>query len=113
MGCPPLLLCSYEGLPDLKQYLQVDDRLVASDYKSGYSHFFLAPDCRTLFGVEILGEYFVYKALPFGWSPACQIFTAIMTVSKQGRGTAVGWRKAGQGSLGCCGHGRLARQQGS
>ena len=71
---------TYEGLVDMKAYLKVLDYMITTDFKSGYHHFLLHPQYWTYFGVEILGEYFVFRALVFGWSPACQIFTAIMTV---------------------------------
>lgn len=51
---------------------------------SGYHHFLLAPEWWTYFGVEILGQYYV--VLAFGWSPACKLFTDVMTVRRRGLG---------------------------
>lgn len=73
--------CSYERLGDMRHYLMPLDYMFTTDFRSGYHHFLLSPQYWTYFGVEILGEYYVFKALVFGWSPACKIFTDIMGVS--------------------------------
>lgn len=45
---------------------------------SGYYHFLIAPEYRTYFGIKLCGEYYVMTALPFGWAPACKLFSDTM-----------------------------------
>jgi hypothetical protein len=55
--------------------------MTSVDDKSGYDHVLLREDCRTYFGIQFGGWYFVYRTLPFGFKASAYIYQSIGMVA--------------------------------
>lgn len=68
----------YKTLLQLQQLIQLADLMWAWDLKSGYHHLALPPKAWRFSGFCWRGRLYIYRVLPFGWAPACRLFTLLM-----------------------------------
>jgi len=69
----------YESLRHFQRGIGRDDFMFSMDHKSGYHHIPMAAESQTLLGVQWGEEFYVWKALPFGWAPACYVYNTLST----------------------------------
>ena len=69
----------YESLNDLRNYACKGWWGTVSDYKAGYHHL-SCPELSTYLGVCWQGTVYVWTCLPFGYAPACRIFTEVTNI---------------------------------
>lgn len=67
----------YESLDVLKFLLEPGMYLFKFDMEAGYHHVDMHPAFHTFLGFEWRGVFYVFRVLPFGLGPACQIFTKL------------------------------------
>lgn len=68
---------SLDYISDLPRYVGLNHLQTTFDDKSGYDHVRLHPNCRTFFGLEWNGWFFVYTTLPFDWKASAYIYHSI------------------------------------
>ena len=66
----------YESLSDILDYAAKDSWASVSDIKAGY-HALLLPELSQYMGIYWQGTVYVWTVLPFGYGPACRIFTEV------------------------------------
>ena len=69
----------YESLSDILDYADKGSWASVSDIKAGY-HALLLPDLSEYMGIYWQGTVYVWTVLPFGYGPACRIFTEVTSV---------------------------------
>jgi hypothetical protein len=67
----------YENLRGFQRGLKRGSLMWSLDHRSGYHHVSIAKDSRTLMGFEWNGEWYVWNVLPFGWAPACSVYSRL------------------------------------
>ena len=66
----------YESLADILDYTSKGSWASVSDIKAGY-HALLLPELSPFMGIYWQGTVYVWTVLPFGYGPACRIFTEV------------------------------------
>ena len=69
----------YEALTDILDYASKGSWASVSDIKAGY-HALLLPELSPYMGVYWQGTVYVWAVLPFGYGPACRIFTEVTSL---------------------------------
>ena len=69
----------YEGLKDVLNYAEQGGWATISDYKAGYHHL-ACPDLSQYLGICWQGTVYVWTCIPFGYAPACRIFTEVTNI---------------------------------
>jgi hypothetical protein len=69
----------YDSLRNFQRGIGKDDMMFSLDHKSGYHHIPMAVDSQQLLGVQWGEDFYVWKALPFGWAPACYVYNTLST----------------------------------
>ena len=67
----------YETLDSLLQYLQPGAWMTVQDFTAGY-HAIACPELAEYLGFEWQGQIYVWGVMPFGWAPACRVFTQLV-----------------------------------
>jgi len=70
----------YESLRQFQRGIGPADEMFSLDHKSGYHHIPLTEASSRYVGVHWGGRYYVWRALPFGWAPACYVYNTMSTV---------------------------------
>lgn len=63
-----------DTLKDLTRYVSKGSYQAVCDDKSGYDHIMLSETCRTYFGFQWGGWFFVSNCIPFGWKLSAYIY---------------------------------------
>ncbi|WP_416274473.1 reverse transcriptase domain-containing protein [Limnohabitans sp.] len=66
-------------MKDVLNYAEKDGWATISDYKAGYHHI-SCPALSQYLGVCWQGTVYVWTCMPFGFAPACRIFTEVNNV---------------------------------
>ena len=70
----------WQTLHDSRHSVSRGTRFIKLDLKSGYHHVPIATHCWKYMGFEWNGEWYVYTVLPFGLSPAPEVFMKVTNV---------------------------------
>ena len=70
----------WHTLHDSRHTISRGTRFIKLDLKSGYHHVPIAVHCWKYMGFEWDGEWYVYTVLPFGLSPAPEVFMKVTNV---------------------------------
>ena len=69
---------SYEKFGDLPRYLEQQDHMSLTDFKSGYLQLRMYINTFRFLGTEFAGQVHHFAALPFGLSSACHTYTRLI-----------------------------------
>ncbi|CAI7841191.1 unnamed protein product [Closterium sp. NIES-54] len=68
----------YEGLNRVSEIIRRNDWLFTIDLKAGYHHVEMHPSCWKFLGFQFEGEFYCFRALPFGLATAPFVFTQLI-----------------------------------
>ncbi|GIL93327.1 hypothetical protein Vretimale_19753 [Volvox reticuliferus] len=74
MKIPPV---KYETIADVCGFVQEGDWLFTTDDTSGYWNLLLHPSMYPIAAFELSGEIFYFRAMAFGFAPACWVYTLL------------------------------------
>lgn len=74
---PPKL--EYDSLSGWRNAIGVDDFMFSLDHKSGYLNVPICADSYKYFVVSWKGEWYEFRVMMFGWSPACYVYQTLST----------------------------------